>query len=222
MSLVLPPRPNLARLKKEAKARLRVMRGANPAARLSEAQHVLARDYGFVSWPKLKAHVEAREQPAQPPSPPPPVPTLAGTFGRYTHRARQALFFSRFEAAQRGSAVIQSEHLLVGLLRAREGLPLAAPLALPPDGVRTAVEIHTTSAEPLPTGVVIPFAEPTTRALHRANDEAERRHHAQVGTMHLLLGILDEPSLTASRVLASLGVSYEALAVDPQAFDGES
>jgi hypothetical protein len=59
MSRNLPDRPNLEFLKKEAKALLDSLRQTDPAAQLADAQHALARDYGFASWPKLKAHVEA-------------------------------------------------------------------------------------------------------------------------------------------------------------------
>src|SRR5918995_3213468 len=57
MSRNLPDRPNLEFLKKEAKALLDSMQHADPAAQLADAQHALARDYGFASWPRLKAHV---------------------------------------------------------------------------------------------------------------------------------------------------------------------
>jgi ankyrin repeat protein len=50
----LPPRPSLEHLRKQAKARKRE-RGIT----LSQAQHELARDYGFDSWPKLVHHVRA-------------------------------------------------------------------------------------------------------------------------------------------------------------------
>jgi hypothetical protein len=59
MSRNLPARPNLEYLKNEAKDRLVDLRRADPRAQLAEAQHALARDYGFGSWPKLKAHVES-------------------------------------------------------------------------------------------------------------------------------------------------------------------
>jgi ATP-dependent Clp protease ATP-binding subunit ClpC len=38
-------------------------------------------------------------------------------FERYTERARRAVFFARYEASQHGSANIEPEHLLLGLLR---------------------------------------------------------------------------------------------------------
>jgi hypothetical protein len=59
MSRNLPDRPNLEYLKKEAKALLVELRRQDPAAQLADAQHALAQKYGFASWPKIKAHVEA-------------------------------------------------------------------------------------------------------------------------------------------------------------------
>jgi hypothetical protein len=68
----LPPRPSLEYERKEAKALLRRLRAADPEAlarararlprfdaidptrvRLADAQLIIARDYGFVSWPRL-------------------------------------------------------------------------------------------------------------------------------------------------------------------------
>ena len=59
MSRQLPARPSLEHLKKQAKELLDERRQANPSEQLADAQHALARDYGFSSWPKLKAHVES-------------------------------------------------------------------------------------------------------------------------------------------------------------------
>ena len=58
MSRNLPARPNLEFLKKAAKDLLDTVRRSDPSAQLSDAQFALAREYGFDSWPKLKAHVE--------------------------------------------------------------------------------------------------------------------------------------------------------------------
>ena len=43
-------------------------------------------------------------------------------FERYTEKARRAIFFARYEASQFGSPSIESEHLLLGLLRENKGL----------------------------------------------------------------------------------------------------
>jgi hypothetical protein len=74
MSLELPAKPNLEHLKEQAKDLLRKCQQGDAAAterfrslasysasaslKLADAQHVIARDYGFASWPKLKEHVE--------------------------------------------------------------------------------------------------------------------------------------------------------------------
>ena len=51
----LPPRPNLDQLKRQAKELLQ----AGKASALHDAQTMLAREYGFASWNKLRDHVEA-------------------------------------------------------------------------------------------------------------------------------------------------------------------
>jgi hypothetical protein len=74
MSRELPAKPNLEHLKKQAKELLHEFQQGEPAAierfrsmalsapaspKLAEAQHVIAGEYGFASWPKLKQHVES-------------------------------------------------------------------------------------------------------------------------------------------------------------------
>jgi ankyrin repeat protein len=75
MSRELPAKPNLEHLKKQAKDLLHNFQQGDAAAmerfsslaslsapaspKLADAQHVLARDHGFASWPKLKEHVES-------------------------------------------------------------------------------------------------------------------------------------------------------------------
>jgi ankyrin repeat protein len=68
----LPPNPKLEQYKKQAKELLKALKHgeADATARaahlhagktptLADAQHVLAREHGFDSWPKFKRHVEA-------------------------------------------------------------------------------------------------------------------------------------------------------------------
>lgn len=59
MSRNLPPHPNLEHLRKQAKELLHELKQENPALQLADAQHALARQYGFASWLKLKAYVES-------------------------------------------------------------------------------------------------------------------------------------------------------------------
>ena len=62
MSQRLPSVPNLDYLKKHAKDVLRVARHRNSRCRLTDAQHALARGYGFGSWPDLKVHIALQRQ----------------------------------------------------------------------------------------------------------------------------------------------------------------
>ena len=57
----LPDRPSLEQLRKQAKDHLDALRAADPSATLSAAQHALAREYGFDSWPQLVHHVESTQ-----------------------------------------------------------------------------------------------------------------------------------------------------------------
>ena len=45
----------------------------------------------------------------------------ADMFERYTEKARRSIFFARYEASQFGSPSIETEHLLLGLLREDPG-----------------------------------------------------------------------------------------------------
>ena len=55
----LAPHPSLEYLKKQAKELLDERQASQPGWKLADAQHALAREYGFESWPKLKAHIES-------------------------------------------------------------------------------------------------------------------------------------------------------------------
>jgi ankyrin repeat protein len=55
----LPERPSLEQLRKQAREHLETLRAADPEARLATAQHALAQEYGFESWPGLVHHIES-------------------------------------------------------------------------------------------------------------------------------------------------------------------
>jgi ankyrin repeat protein len=57
LSRALPERPNLDHLKNEAKALHKALRERDPSVKLTDAQRQLAREYGFPTWAKLRAHV---------------------------------------------------------------------------------------------------------------------------------------------------------------------
>jgi hypothetical protein len=70
MSRHLPSHPNLEYLKNQAKDLLSHLQQQDHGAKLADALHAIAREYGFLNWASLKAHVEAvtREETPAPPS----------------------------------------------------------------------------------------------------------------------------------------------------------
>jgi glyoxalase superfamily protein len=89
MSRHLPPHPNLEYLKKQAKDLLREMQQQDPALKLADAQHAIAREYGFSSWPKLKAHVESLSRPATPNAAPEKTNPFVGTWTANLSKSRR-------------------------------------------------------------------------------------------------------------------------------------
>src|SRR5678810_1458327 len=115
-------------------------------------------------------------------------------FERYTERARRVLFFARYEASQLGSISIETEHLLLGLIREGKGLTsrIFARSHLSLENIRKDIEGRTVFREKVSTSVEIPFSADTKRVLQFAAEEADRLLHTYIGTEHLLLGILRE------------------------------
>jgi ATP-dependent Clp protease ATP-binding subunit ClpA len=62
-------------------------------------------------------------------------------FERYTERARRVLFFARYEASQLGSISIETEHLLLGLIREGEGVAAQVLVKLGADRSRVRQQV---------------------------------------------------------------------------------
>jgi ATP-dependent Clp protease ATP-binding subunit ClpC len=59
-------------------------------------------------------------------------------FERYTESARRSLFFARYEASQLGAVSIETEHLLLGLVR--DGSVLTMLTSVPLERLRLDLE----------------------------------------------------------------------------------
>jgi ATP-dependent Clp protease ATP-binding subunit ClpC len=137
-------------------------------------------------------------------------------FERYTERARRVLFFARYEASQLGSISIETEHLLLGLIREGKGLTsrIFARSHLSLEGIRKDIEGRTVFREKVSTSVEIPFSTETKRVLQFAAEEADRLLHNYVGTEHLLLGILREERAVAASLLVEKGMRLSTVRED--------
>jgi ATP-dependent Clp protease ATP-binding subunit ClpC len=131
-------------------------------------------------------------------------------FERYTEKSRRVIFFARYEAAQCGSPLIETEHLLLGLLREDKALTnrfLRSHASV--ESIRREIEAHTTLREKVSTSVDLPLSNECKRVLAYAAEEAERLGHKHIGTEHLLLGLLREESCFAAELLNERGLKLE-------------
>ncbi len=137
-------------------------------------------------------------------------------FERYTERARRVLFFARYEASQLGSISIETEHLLLGLIREGKGLTsrIFARSHLSLENIRKEIEGRTVFREKVSTSVEIPFSTETKRVLTQAAEEADRLLHNYIGTEHILLGILREDRSVAASILSEKGMRLAAVRED--------
>jgi len=129
-------------------------------------------------------------------------------FERYTERARRVIFFARYEASQLGSNSIETEHLLLGLIREGKGLTsrLFTKGQLSMDGIRKEIEGRNTYREKVSTSVDIPLSDESKRVLSFASEEAERMLHNYIGTEHILLGLMREEGSVAAGLLLEKGM----------------
>jgi len=133
-------------------------------------------------------------------------------FERYTETARRSIFFGRYEASQWGSPYIETEHLLLGLLREDKALAnrlLGSYAAV--ELIREQIEERMAPRAKVSTSVDLPLSHGCKRALAYGAEEAERRKHKHIGPEHLLLGVLREQTCLAAELLRQRGVTLERL-----------
>ncbi len=133
-------------------------------------------------------------------------------FERYTEKARRVIFFARYEASQFGSPHIESEHLLLGLLREDKGLTnrfLRSHAGI--ESIRKQIEGRTIMREKVSTSVDLPLSQECKRVLMYAAEEAEKLGSKHIGTEHLLLGLLREDQCFAAEILRERGLKLSAI-----------
>jgi len=140
-------------------------------------------------------------------------------FGRYTVRADLLIFVARHFANRLGSPVVESEHILLSVVR--EGMDhfkLFFPLADSKETVYKKLEEHFTpggtidlSGRIVATEELPPFSEQCKRVLSYADEEATILRSEHAGPEHLLLGMLREKDSYAAAVLREFGAEPERI-----------
>ena len=129
-------------------------------------------------------------------------------FEKYTEKARRVIFFARYEASQFGSRYIETEHILLGLLREDRALTSRffprADATL--DSIKGLIEGRTAMQNKVSTSVELPLSDESKRVLNHATEEAERLLFNYIGTEHILLGLLREDKSVAAEILYEKGL----------------
>lgn len=133
-------------------------------------------------------------------------------FEQFTERARQAVVLAQEEARALEHNYIGTEHMLLGLLREREGVAarVLGSLDITVERVRShVIRLAGPSEELIPRQ--IPFTPRAKRLLELALREAATLGHDHVGTEHMLLGVVRGNEGVAARVLRDCGADPDTI-----------
>jgi hypothetical protein len=131
-------------------------------------------------------------------------------FERYSEKARRSIFFARYEASQSGNDYIESEHLLLGILR--EERSLSALLRIP-SAEELRRKIETRMGPPrkkISVSVDLPLSHECKRALAYGAEDAETLGHKTIEAWHLVLGLLRSQESGAAELLGENGMDHAA------------
>jgi ATP-dependent Clp protease ATP-binding subunit ClpC len=132
-------------------------------------------------------------------------------FDRFTERAKKSLTLAQEEARRFRHDHLGTEHLLLGLVREGDGI---AAQALNASGVdlpklRSSIELIVGRGDS--DDVELRLTPRSKKALEVAIEESRRLNHDQVGTEHLLLGLIHDPESIGCGVLDASQVDLKAL-----------
>lgn len=129
-------------------------------------------------------------------------------FERFTEGARRVVFFARYEAANLGSPTINTEHLLLGVLREDKALVRQVLLNLEYESVRQTFPEN--PEQRIVLHVELPLSEHAQQALKHAMDESDRLNAKHIGTEHLLLALTLDNEFGSAKELSKV-VNLELL-----------
>jgi ATP-dependent Clp protease ATP-binding subunit ClpA len=141
-------------------------------------------------------------------------------FERFTERAKKVLTLAQEEAERSHHSYIGTEHLLLGLLREREGLAahVLDNLGVQLDVVRTVIESVLGRNAKIAIQQIIPTSR-VKRVIELSFEESRRMGRNYVDTEHILLGLLMEGEGIAAHVLQDLGATVEKVRAEIERLD---
>ena len=137
-------------------------------------------------------------------------------FDRFTVAARMTLFAARVAVTDLRDTELTPQHILLGLLRADDGpLPgLFARAGMSYLAIRNEVRASDpsrASRPEVPSQMEVPLSASTKRALDDAVSEADRLEQQDIGTGHLLLGVIADADSLAARIIERHAITAEGV-----------
>ncbi len=126
----------------------------------------------------------------------------------FTERSKRVVQIAHREALRLGHPAIGTEHLMIGLVAEESSVAarLLRDAGLAADDVaRKILELHPPMA-PTALRTDLPLSRNARDVVENAIRLARELHSSYVGTEHLLLGVLSNPSCLACRALTGLGL----------------
>ncbi len=129
----------------------------------------------------------------------------------FTQRAKEVLQIAQEEAKRFKHQTVGSEHVLLALLMEPNGIAgkTLREMNVNENDIREEIE-HLTGYGTMtsyPVSGYLPYSPRARQIFAYAGDEAKRLGSSQVGTEHLLLGLLRDEEILASRIMLNLGLS---------------
>jgi ATP-dependent Clp protease ATP-binding subunit ClpA len=133
-------------------------------------------------------------------------------FERFSARARQVIVQAQEEARLFHHNYIGTEHLLLGMLAEPDGVAHEAltNAGVTLDDLRVRVQAAVGMGKRAPAGH-IPFTPSAKKVLELGLREALSLHHDDIGTEHLLLGLIREREGLGARLLTESGIDLLSL-----------
>ncbi len=135
-------------------------------------------------------------------------------YERFTDRVRKVMQLANQEALRFNREYINTEHILLGLIKEGSGAAAQILMDLQLDLCQIRQELETIMGpgpDRVPWGFLLPQTPECRKAIKSAICEAQNLNCRYVGTEHLLLGLFHDEDGIAAQVLSNLGLKAQAV-----------
>ena len=132
---------------------------------------------------------------------------------KFTRQAENALKLAKTTAQSCNHSYIGTEHILVGLLKEKEGTAgrILEEFNVEEEALSRLIEELIAPSEVLVAEKAPEYSPRAEKVISMALKEAENQKETQAGTEHLLVAMLGETDCVATRLLYTLGVNIQKL-----------